>query len=189
MSARCHPVTRTTTWIAFLVVHSGLLAAQTNSIEAWVTNPDRSPLFQKLPSHIPFRAAPARGTGHRHRPGAAHAIHRRLRLRPHRRQRRAAHENERPPRAPKSCARSSAATATQLGVSYLRLTIGASDLNSFVYSYDDLPPGETDPELKKFDLGQDRQHVLPVLKEILAIAPGIKILALPVVRSGLDEDQ
>ena len=54
-----HPVTRTTTWIAFLLVHSGLLAAQTNSIEAWVTNPDRSALFQKLPDPILFRAAPA----------------------------------------------------------------------------------------------------------------------------------
>src|SRR5437868_10678884 len=39
-----------------------------------------------------------------------------------------------------------------IGSSYLRVTIGASDLNQHVYSYDDLPPGETDPDLKKFDL-------------------------------------
>ncbi|MEN6332723.1 MAG: glucosylceramidase, partial [Phycisphaerales bacterium] len=35
-----------------------------------------------------------------------------------------------------------------IGVSYLRLTIGSSDLNSFVFSYDDLPEGQTDPEMK-----------------------------------------
>ena len=30
-----------------------------------------------------------------------------------------------------------------IGVSYIRLTIGSSDLNSFVFSYNDLPDGET----------------------------------------------
>src|SRR5690349_219210 len=29
-----------------------------------------------------------------------------------------------------------------IGSSYLRVTIGASDLNGHVYSYDDLPPGQ-----------------------------------------------
>jgi glucosylceramidase len=66
-----------------------------------------------------------------------------------------------------------------IGVSYLRLSIGSSDLNSFVFSYDDLAQFETDSELKKFDLGQDRKDVIPVLKEILAISPDIRILASP----------
>ena len=66
-----------------------------------------------------------------------------------------------------------------IGVSYLRLSIGASDLNSFVFSYNDLPEGETDFELAKFDLGQDKIDVIPVLKEILAINPDIMILASP----------
>jgi glucosylceramidase len=66
-----------------------------------------------------------------------------------------------------------------IGVSYLRLTIGASDMNERVYSYDDLPAGETDAEMAKFDLGQDRADVIPVVKEILAIRPGIKILGSP----------
>jgi glucosylceramidase len=65
------------------------------------------------------------------------------------------------------------------GVSYLRLTIGASDLNSFVFSYNDLPEGGTDFELKKFSLAQDLNDVVPVMKEILAIRPGIRILASP----------
>ena len=32
-----------------------------------------------------------------------------------------------------------------IGVSYLRLTIGSSDMNDHVFTYDDMPPGETDP--------------------------------------------
>jgi len=66
-----------------------------------------------------------------------------------------------------------------IGVSYLRVSIGASDMNERVYSYDDLPAGETDAEMAKFSLGPDRAEVIPVLKEILAIRPGIKILGSP----------
>lgn len=66
-----------------------------------------------------------------------------------------------------------------IGVSYLRVSIGASDMNERVFSYDDVPPGETDPEMAKFSLGPDRDDVIPVLKEILAIRPGIKILGSP----------
>ncbi|RYY08035.1 MAG: glucosylceramidase [Sphingobacteriaceae bacterium] len=64
-----------------------------------------------------------------------------------------------------------------IGISYLRVTIGASDLNEFVFSYDDVPAGETDLNLSKFDLGPDKKDVVPVLKEILAINPNLKILA------------
>jgi len=66
-----------------------------------------------------------------------------------------------------------------IGGSYLRVTIGASDLNEKVFSYDDLPAGQTDTALKHFDLGPDRKDVIPVLKEILAINPTIKILGSP----------
>lgn len=66
-----------------------------------------------------------------------------------------------------------------IGMDYLRISIGASDLNQTVFSYDDLPDGQTDSELKKFDLGADRKDVIPILKEILAINPKIKILGSP----------
>lgn len=65
------------------------------------------------------------------------------------------------------------------GINYLRLSIGASDLNSFVFSYNDLPDGQTDMELKKFSLSQDLKDVVPVMKEILAINPAIKIMGSP----------
>ena len=66
-----------------------------------------------------------------------------------------------------------------IGVSYLRVSIGSSDMNARVFTYDDLPPGETDPALAKFTLGPDLKDVVPVLKEILAIDPKIAILGSP----------
>ena len=72
-----------------------------------------------------------------------------------------------------------ATNGTNIGTSCLRLSIGASDLNERVFSYDDLPAGKTDPEMEKFDLGPDRADVIPVLKEILAINPAIKLLGSP----------
>jgi glucosylceramidase len=72
-----------------------------------------------------------------------------------------------------------AITGTNIGLSYLRVSIGASDLNDHVFSYDDLPAGETDTKMNKFSLAPDRAEVIPVLKEILAINPAIKILGSP----------
>jgi glucosylceramidase len=66
-----------------------------------------------------------------------------------------------------------------IGVSYIRVSIGSSDMNDRVYSYDDMPAGETDPDLKRFSLAPDLADVIPVLKEILAIDPEVKILASP----------
>ena len=69
--------------------------------------------------------------------------------------------------------------STNIGVSYLRVSIGSSDMNDHVYSYDDLPTGDTDPTLAKFSLDPDRADVIPILKQILAINPKIKLLASP----------
>ncbi|QHV93520.1 glycoside hydrolase family 30 protein [Spirosoma endbachense] len=66
-----------------------------------------------------------------------------------------------------------------IGVSYLRLSIGASDLDDRVFSYDDLPEGQTDVRLENFSLAPDRIHLIPVLKQILAINPNLKILGSP----------
>ncbi|MET4105104.1 glycoside hydrolase family 30 beta sandwich domain-containing protein [Hymenobacter sp. UYP22] len=69
-----------------------------------------------------------------------------------------------------------ATDGTNIGTSYLRLSIGASDLDATVFTYDD---GAPDPTLARFSLDPDRRHLLPVLKEILAINPAIKILGSP----------
>lgn len=66
-----------------------------------------------------------------------------------------------------------------IGVSYLRVSIGASDLDAEVFSYDDVPSGQTDVNLDNFSLDPDRANLIPVLKEILAIEPDLKILGSP----------
>jgi glucosylceramidase len=72
-----------------------------------------------------------------------------------------------------------AADGKNIGISYLRISIGSSDLNDHVFSYDDLPAGETDPTLAKFSLAPDRTELIPILKEILTINPQILILGSP----------
>ncbi|WP_330443254.1 glycoside hydrolase family 30 protein [Flavobacterium sp. C4GT6] len=66
-----------------------------------------------------------------------------------------------------------------IGVSYIRISIGASDLDEKLFSYNDLPEGETDENMEKFDLGYDKQYLIPVLQQILKINPDIKILGSP----------
>jgi glucosylceramidase len=70
-------------------------------------------------------------------------------------------------------------TANGIGISYLRLTMGASDFSLSDFSYDDLPAGETDFELQQFSLARDRDDVVPVLKEILQIEPEIRLMGSP----------
>lgn len=68
---------------------------------------------------------------------------------------------------------------TSIGISYIRISIGASDLNAFPFTYDDLPTGSTDLDLANFSLEKDKTGVIALLKEILAINPKILILATP----------
>ncbi|MGZ5192004.1 MAG: glycoside hydrolase family 30 protein, partial [Flavisolibacter sp.] len=70
-------------------------------------------------------------------------------------------------------------SVNSIGVSYLRISIGASDLNATPFTYDDMPTGQTDVNLTNFSLAKDMTHVIPLLKEILAINPKIKILGSP----------
>jgi glucosylceramidase len=70
-----------------------------------------------------------------------------------------------------------ATDSTYLGVSYLRISIGASDLSSQVYTYDDSPT--PDPTLASFSLAPEQAYFIPVLREILAVNPNIKILGSP----------
>ena len=69
--------------------------------------------------------------------------------------------------------------ANSIGISYLRLSIGASDLNASVFSYDDLAQGHTDMSLDSFTLSKDTVDLIPILKQIVAINPSIKIIATP----------
>lgn len=149
-----------------------------STAEFWLTTPDRSVLFEKQNNGLRFKTGGGRnqtisvddeqsyqsidGFGYCLTGGSAMLLHK---MSP---QNRSAILNE--------LFRSD---ENNIGVSYLRVSIGASDLDDHVFSYDDLPPGQTDPELKKFSIEEDRKHLIPVLKEILKISPTIKILGSP----------
>jgi glucosylceramidase len=66
-----------------------------------------------------------------------------------------------------------------IGISYLRISIGASDMDAKPFTYDDLASGQTDVNLTSFSLAEDKINLIPVLKLILAINPKIKIMGTP----------
>lgn len=68
---------------------------------------------------------------------------------------------------------------TGIRVNYLRISVGASDLDEYPWSYADLPPGTTDEELNSFSLAYDTLYLIPTLREILAFNPDLKIMGSP----------
>ena len=64
----------------------------------------------------------------------------------------------------------------QIGISYLRISIGASDLSSSDFTYDQT---SGDVSMNNFSLAQENTDFLPILKKIIAINPTIKIIATP----------
>jgi len=66
-----------------------------------------------------------------------------------------------------------------IGLSFTRLTIGASDFSPRQYSFDDMPPGQRDPALAHFSIEPNRSDVIPVVQRALAINPQLKVMASP----------
>lgn len=67
--------------------------------------------------------------------------------------------------------------ATGLNANVVRISIGASDLSSSSYSYNET---SGDVNMNNFSLnGPDLTYLVPILKKILLINPNIKILATP----------
>src|SRR5258708_6634142 len=66
-----------------------------------------------------------------------------------------------------------------VGSSFVRITIGASDLSSSDFTYDDMPSGQTDVNLRNFSINQEMTDLVPALKKIIAVHTSIKILATP----------
>ena len=52
------------------------------------------------------------------------------------------------------------------GMSYLRLTIGASDFSLEDFTYNDMPQGQEDPNLDNFSIAPDEAHIIPVANDI-----------------------
>src|SRR5882757_339144 len=148
------------------------------SADLWLTNPDKSALFQLQKPALRFAKATTKdpvidvndkqtfqtidGFGFAVTGGSAQLL---MRMEP---EKRAAILHE-----------LFASDGNNIGTSYIRVSVGASDMNDHVYSYDDLGDGQTDPSMAKFSLAPDSADVIPVLKQILSIDPKIKILASP----------
>lgn len=66
-----------------------------------------------------------------------------------------------------------------IGISLLRQPIGASDYARNIYSYDDMPSGQTDNNLTDFSTQHDTEYIVPLLKQALQKNRDIKIIASP----------
>jgi glucosylceramidase len=64
----------------------------------------------------------------------------------------------------------------EMNFSVGRTCIGSSDYSCRPFSYSD---GEADPELKKFSIEHDREHILPVLRASREINPELFLLGSP----------
>ncbi|UOZ04962.1 glycoside hydrolase [Amycolatopsis sp. WQ 127309] len=70
--------------------------------------------------------------------------------------------------------------AAGAGISFLRQPIGASDFAvGSAYSYDDMPPGQTDPHLEHFSIAHDEKQIIPLLKQAKALNPQLTVMASP----------
>lgn len=71
--------------------------------------------------------------------------------------------------------------APPIHLNFLRVAIGASGAMTVgaPYSYDDMPPGRSDPNLAGFSIAHDLAYMLPTLQQALAVNPGLEILASP----------
>ena len=69
--------------------------------------------------------------------------------------------------------------ANGIGLDFLRQPVGASDFSLSLFSYDDMPSGQTDPTLANFSVAHDQSYILPVLKQALSLNPKVTVMATP----------
>jgi glucosylceramidase len=66
-----------------------------------------------------------------------------------------------------------------IGISFLRVPLGASDLARNHYSYDEMPHGARDPGLAHFSIEHDKAEILPALRQALALNPAMSVMLSP----------
>ena len=66
-----------------------------------------------------------------------------------------------------------------IGIDFLRNPMGASDLARFNYSYDDVPAGQTDPNLNNFSISHDLTDIVPLTKQAQQLNPSLKLMMNP----------
>ena len=70
-------------------------------------------------------------------------------------------------------------TGGGIGLSFMRIPMGASDIARSVYSYDDMPVGQTDPTLANFSIAHDQTDILPIIEQAKTLNPQMKLMASP----------
>jgi glucosylceramidase len=66
-----------------------------------------------------------------------------------------------------------------IGLSFMRIPMGASDIALSVYSFDDQPVGTTDLTLADFSIAHDQAYILPLIQQAKALNPAMKLMANP----------
>ncbi|HEY5189976.1 MAG TPA: glycoside hydrolase family 30 beta sandwich domain-containing protein [Solirubrobacteraceae bacterium] len=72
-------------------------------------------------------------------------------------------------------------TTRGIRLAFTLVPMGGTDftVSGQPYSYDDLPANQTDPALQSFSVAHDQVYVLPVLRQMLAVAPHEETFAVP----------
>jgi len=70
-------------------------------------------------------------------------------------------------------------SGTGIGLSFMRIPMGATDIALSVYSYDDQPVGTTDLPLTNFSIAHDQAYILPLIKQAKTLNPQMKLMANP----------
>jgi glucosylceramidase len=68
-------------------------------------------------------------------------------------------------------------SSPNLNLNMMRLTIGASDFSLNLYTMDDMPFGETDPQLRHFNVAPTEDYLIPAVQHALSINPNLLIVA------------
>lgn len=66
-----------------------------------------------------------------------------------------------------------------IGLGMVRITIGASDFSRSHYTFDDVAHGTRDDSLAHFSMAPHGADVIPTLRAIRAIQPGLQVMATP----------
>lgn len=70
-------------------------------------------------------------------------------------------------------------TGGGIGLSFMRIPMGASDLARYSYSYDDLPAGQTDTNLSSFSIAHDLTDIIPLIQQARQLNPQLELMANP----------
>jgi glucosylceramidase len=66
-----------------------------------------------------------------------------------------------------------------INLNYIRIPMGASDFALQSYTYNDMPSGQTDPNLENFSISHDMTYIVPVLQQARELNPQLRFMGSP----------